>query len=228
MNFSKAKGIGKFLLLTPLLYILQEKKINTSVNGNKLDKDPRKIVVLDPGHGFGNKEKFKMDWGDAKYKNYREVNITLKQAEDIKNMLNPSFYNIILTRTDNCAQTPLYSRPELANRIGADIFISLHVNNFRERSVRGFEVYYRENKSKELAKLAAKNLEEIALIPKRRVKKEKYLMLKGTNCPSILIESEYLSNKRGRDCILDTIPNIETAVVKTIEEYFKASKEKGN
>jgi len=228
MNFSKAKGIGKIFLLTSLLYSLHEKEINTSINGNKLDKDPRKIVVLDPGHGFGNKEKFKMDWGDARYKNYREVNITLKQAEDIKNMLNPSFYNVILTRTANCAQTPIYSRPELANKMGADIFISLHINNFREKNIRGFEVYYRENKSEKLAKLAAKNLEEIALIPKRRIKKEKYLMLKETNCPSILIESEYLSNKRGRKCILDTIPNIEMAVVKTIEEYFQTPRKKSN
>jgi N-acetylmuramoyl-L-alanine amidase len=112
--------------------------------------------------------------------------------------------------------------------MGADIFISLHINNFREKNIRGFEVYYRENKSEKLAKLAAKNLEEIALIPKRRIKKEKYLMLKETNCPSILIESEYLSNKRGRKCILDTIPNIEMAVVKTIEEYFQTPRKKSN
>lgn len=219
MKFQTIKKIGRIALLAPIIYFLQERDINTPTAGIKLYKDKRKIIVLDPGHGMSNRKFGVMDWGDAKYKDYREADITLKEAENIKKMLNPNLYNVILTRIDNYKSAPINSRPELANRLNADMFVSLHVNNnFKNRNMHGFEVYYRDDKSKELAKLAAKNLECITSLSKRLIKKKNYLMLKGINCPSILVEGGYLP--RDRNIILDSSKYVEKAVVRTIEDSF--------
>ena len=148
--------------------------------------------------------------------------MVLKQAKKIKEMLDPRYYNVILTRETNEESTPVSYRPEFANKVDADFFISLHINDYHKRSdIRGFEIYYTEDKSKDFAELAAKNLEEMTSIPKRKVKQESYLMLKEGPSPAILVESGYLRNRKDRGCVLDTNSNIEKAIVKSIEEYLK-------
>lgn len=58
-------------------------------------------------------------------------------------------------------------------------------------------------------------------IPKNRLKKEEYLMLKDLNCPGVLVESGYVRSKKDIESITDTIPDIEKAIAKTIEDYLK-------
>lgn len=210
--------IGKALLIGSLIFPLYTKPTANSKNPNPF-KDTRKIIILDPGHGMSNQELRVIDWG-AIYKQNYEVNIVLEQAKNIEDMLNPLKYKVILTRNSITMPTTLESRPELANKLKADMFISLHLNNYKRNYVRGFEVFYRNDTSKNLATLAAKNLRELPTI-KRRLRKKDFLMLKDINCPAILIESGYLSSPKDRKYILDTIPDIERIVTKTIEQYFQ-------
>jgi N-acetylmuramoyl-L-alanine amidase len=213
--------INKIALLLPILYFLNTKELIAPEIKDKNIPDIRKVVVIDPGHGMSNKELGKIDWGGARYKEHREADIVLKQAKEIEKMLDSNLYRVILTRQENNTNTPLDSRLALANQLNADIFISLHINNFKRRDIKGFEIYHREYKSEQLAKLAAKNICEMTPLLEKRTLKQEYLMLKDLNCPGILIESGYLSNKGDRGYILDTIPDIEKAIVKTIEDYLK-------
>lgn len=243
MNYSTLKRIGRIILIGSILYFLNFKELiapeyNPIVikSGKVLKEDKRYIVVLDPGHGMSNAAPGLMDWGGARYQDYREMYIVMKQAKDIKEMLDSNRFKVILTRKDNYAPCPRKSRPKIANEADADLFISLHVNkNPYVKNIRGFEVYYRDYKSKELAGLAAKNLEKMTPIPKNWVKNRKYLMLKGLNCPGILIESGYLQTRKDREPLLqeylscgsyilsssDTLPGITKAIAKTIEDYLK-------
>jgi len=73
----------KFSLLIPLIFYLQ----TSEIKGSSLKKDPedsRYVIVIDPGHGWENKEPGVMDWGEAIYKNYKEADIVLQQAKIIK------------------------------------------------------------------------------------------------------------------------------------------------
>ena len=163
----------------------------------------------------------KMDWGIS-YKNYKEAEIVLEKAKKIREMLDKRKYEVFLTREDNTTPCPIESRPELANKLNADLFISLHINNCKGlKNISGSEIYWRYKNGKELAKLAAKNLEEITPISNRYVSWGEYLMLKGIKCPAALLDVGYLLNEQDRKHILDTNNYIEKAIVKTIEDYLK-------
>lgn len=218
MKYDTIKRIGKIALIGSILYFLHTRE-SIAPGGEKLTKDPRKVIVLDIGHGRSNKKLGKMDFG-AMYKDYIEADIVQEQAIKVKNMLNPSYYKVILTRKNPGQDAPLESRSELANKLNADLFISFHINdNPKVKNLRGFEIYYRDEKSGEFAESTAKNLEAMTSIPKKWIRKEDYVVLKDLNCPGILVESGYVRSKKDIESITDTIPDVEKAIVKSIEEY---------
>ena len=227
MKYNLIKKIGKIALLAQILYLSNpgEKAIAPEFKSlpieysKPLKEDRRKVVILDPGHGMGNRVKGLMDWGIS-YQKYKEAEIVLDKAKNIEKMLDPTKYKVILTRKDNETHCPIESRPEIANENNADIFISFHTNDYKGwKSINGSEIYWREKKDRELAKLAAKDLEEIAGISNRWVIQEDYLMLKGVKCPAILLEIGYLINKENREKILNE-SGVEKAVVKTVEVFL--------
>jgi N-acetylmuramoyl-L-alanine amidase len=231
MKYNTLKRIGRIALIGSILYFLNTKesiapeyKSIAIETGKPLIEDRRKVVVLDPGHGMGNRVRGLMDWGMT-YQDDKEAKIVLTKAKNIKNMLDPSKYKVILTREDNVTPCPIESRPELANKLNANMFISLHVNDYKGwKSISGSEVYWRYKKDKELANLAAKNLEDIAGISNRWVMQEDYLMLKGVKCPAAALEVGYLLNEGNREKILNE-SGVEKAVVKTIEVFLNQAKD---
>ncbi|MGD1087759.1 MAG: N-acetylmuramoyl-L-alanine amidase [Verrucomicrobiota bacterium] len=83
--------------------------------------EPKKIttICLDPGHG-GKDSGNRVGW-------HYEKNYTLPLALELRDQLRKHGFNVILTRSkDTYVELP--DRPALANRRGADLFISLHFN----------------------------------------------------------------------------------------------------
>jgi N-acetylmuramoyl-L-alanine amidase len=83
--------------------------------------EPKKIttICLDPGHGG-------KDSGNRVGSHF-EKNYTLPLAFDLRDQLKQLGFNVILTRsTDTYVDLP--ERPAIANRRGADLFVSLHFN----------------------------------------------------------------------------------------------------
>jgi N-acetylmuramoyl-L-alanine amidase len=231
MKYNTLKRIGRIALIGSILYFLNTKESIAPEfrsiaieSGKPLIEDTRKVVVLDPGHGESNAAHGLMDGGMI-YKNYKEAEIVLEKAKNIQRMLDSTKYKVILTREDNATPCPIESRPEIANRNNADLFISLHVNDYKGwKSISGSEVYWRYEKDKELANLAAKNLEEMTSIPNRYVSWGEYLMLKDVKCPAALLDVGYLLNERDREKILKK-SGVEKAVVKTVEVFLNPGKD---
>lgn len=97
------------------------------------------LVVLDPGHGG-------TDWG-ATYRTDHEIitekQLTLEVAQALSQELQRNGIATLLTR-DRDIQLPLPERTALANRAGAQVFLSLHLNTTRdphENQASGFETY---------------------------------------------------------------------------------------
>ena len=91
-------------------------------------------VVLDPGHGG-------IDTGAKGRNGSVEKEITLAFAEILGKKLEASGrYNVFFTRTDD-RFVALGDRVEIARDHGADLFVSIHANTFRGRSIRGTIVY---------------------------------------------------------------------------------------
>jgi len=95
----------------------------------------RKIVVaIDPGHGG-------IDPGAIGAGGVYEKNITLLAAQQLKQKLEATGrYRAVLTRTRDTSLV-LRQRIEIARHAPADVFISLHADSIRDKSIRGLSVY---------------------------------------------------------------------------------------
>lgn len=91
-------------------------------------------VVIDPGHG-GN------DPGAIGRNGLKEKEVNLDIAKRLSSLLRAEGVQTVLTRSSD-RFIPLSSRVSIANKSGADLFISIHSNAARARSLSGFEVYY--------------------------------------------------------------------------------------
>ncbi len=94
-----------------------------------------KKVVIDPGHGGRDPGAIGRSSG------VREKDITLDIALRLGRILRSQGIEVILTRASDTTVSLAY-RVDKAHGTGADIYISIHANANRVRSLDGFEVYY--------------------------------------------------------------------------------------
>jgi len=95
--------------------------------------DPRPLVVLDPGHGGSNR-------GAAGTSGIFEKQLTLALARTVRDDLVARGYDVVLTREHDATLT-LRQRVAVANRRGADLFVSIHANASAGRVQRGYETF---------------------------------------------------------------------------------------
>ena len=108
------------------------------------------IIVLDAGHGG-------VDPG-AHGKTAREKDVTLKFTRELaKQLRNSGRYKVYLTRNRDI-YIPLRQRVNIARKHNADLFISIHADAIKRKSVRGMSIYTLSEKASdsEAAALARK------------------------------------------------------------------------
>ncbi len=94
-----------------------------------------KAIVIDAGHGG------KDPGAIGRRLDIREKDLTLSIAKKLKRILEDGGIGVIMTReSDEFISLP--ERVRIANSSGADLFISIHINASRSRSMNGFECYY--------------------------------------------------------------------------------------
>jgi N-acetylmuramoyl-L-alanine amidase len=91
-------------------------------------------IVIDPGHGGH-------DPG-AQANGVSEAELVLDVAKRLEALLHdqPGF-EVVLTRSTN-EFIPLQERTAIANREGADLFLSIHANSSPQKATRGVETYF--------------------------------------------------------------------------------------
>ena len=94
-------------------------------------------ILIDPGHGGEEKGAI------SKIDGTEEKDLALELAYKIRNHLLAS-HHVYLTRTGDQTLT-LEQRSASAQKIGADIFISIHANSSESSSSNGFETFYLNN-----------------------------------------------------------------------------------
>lgn len=158
----------------------------------------KNIVVLDPGHGGASP--------GALYNKTYEKTINFKILYEIgKNLfnLNPYELKVYYTRVTD-KDVSLSDRAAFAKKVGADLFVSLHMNACTSSSVYGTEVYYSTSNNKKnasglnsetLAKLFINNICNSLNTYNRGVRTAKYTVIHKNTVPAILIELGYMSNK---------------------------------
>jgi len=92
-------------------------------------------IVIDPGHGG-------KDTGTIGPTGLQEKDLTLDVAQRLAQLVSDRLgAEVVLTRSAD-EFVPLERRTEIANNARADLFVSLHVNSSRYRSVNGIETFY--------------------------------------------------------------------------------------
>ncbi len=155
------------------------------------------IVVLDPGHGG------KDPGAQSNGVNESDLNLTILYNCAKEYFDSPeSNIKAYWTRTDDTFIS-LANRAAYAQTIGADMFISLHMNSSTSSSAKGTEVYYSAANNKtsdrgfssyKLASACINNLIPNLGTTKRGVKTANYYVIKNNTVPAVLIELGFITN----------------------------------
>lgn len=124
--------------------------------------------------------------------------------------------------TDKTVQ--LADRPPIANKIDADIFVSIHTNSVESTAARGVETYSHTNSSE--GAVLAKSIHDEVVKDKslytlnRGVKKANFLVLRETKMPAALIELGFIKNAENVKILLNKQDEFGIAIAKGINNYF--------
>lgn len=122
--------MSRFLLSVAVLTVL----CSLAATGRSETRSKRiPTVVIDPGHGGSNR-------GAPGLGPVEEKQVTLALCEKLAAELRRRGITTVMTRTDDRFLT-LRQRSDIANRVGADLFVSVHANASRDHSQRGFETF---------------------------------------------------------------------------------------
>ncbi len=176
------------------------------------------VIVIDASHGG-------KDFG-SNNKGFSEKAIVASISKKIKDLNSDSEIIIRFTRTDDENLT-LLERVNIVNEIKPDLFISLHINNSKNPTINGYEVYICDksttlDKSKVLANRLINSFSSSFPLENRGLKTAQFLVLKKSEVPSILIELGYLSNEFDRNYLTDD--QNQNEIAKKILEFIGSLK----
>jgi N-acetylmuramoyl-L-alanine amidase len=199
-------------------------------------------IVIDPGHGG-------RDTG-ARNTTLRlnEKTLTLDLAKRIRQELESLGYKVSLTRsTDRFVE--LRDRAQIANRLKADLFISIHFNAATDKSVRGIEtfIYTPQNapSSSRTEVMAAdrilqpansydteslwagydiqRSLINYTRANNRGVRRARFAVLEGLQSPGVLVEGGFVSSPSEGSSLSSALyrQQLAEAIVAGVKNYHK-------
>ncbi|WP_340390548.1 N-acetylmuramoyl-L-alanine amidase family protein [Paenibacillus sp. FSL F4-0100] len=177
----------------------------------------RKIVMIDPGHGGS-------DPGTTSISNKHEKDFNLALSLKVQELLlkEPEI-EVWMTRDSDVYPTRT-ERVQLANKINADVFVSIHGNSVLESpQANGTETYYyQRSSSKELADAIHKRLIKAIGLKDRGVKDNSFQVIRETKMPAVLLEVGFLSNISDEKAMLSNTVQYKAAqaIVDGIKEYL--------
>jgi N-acetylmuramoyl-L-alanine amidase len=170
-------------------------------------------IVVDAGHGG-------QDHGATSRYGTREKDLVLDVARRVRDELRSLGLDVIMTR-DSDFFVPLEERSQIANGRQADLFVSIHANASQSPSLKGFEIYHvppwagndiedrkdsqARAESVRMAGIVADAVERSVEISNRRIKSARFMVLKQTLCPAVLIEMGYITNREDEKRLNDPL-----------------------
>ena len=183
-----------------------------------------RVILVDAGHGGADGGARARDSGVWE----KEINLQVAQA--VRQALGKAGARIIMTRESDGQfsenkRADLTARLALAREGGAEMLLSIHMNEYRSRKESGPQVFYRAGQ--EQSRLLAGALQE-ALIDGLSPARERaamagdYFML-SLDIPSVLVECGFLSNAAEERLLLDADyqRRIAQAVRQGVEEFYR-------
>ncbi len=183
--------------------------LSTLWGGGGSSAGKSKLVVIDPGHGGRFSGAVVNEPGSGTQ--ITEKSITLDIARQLRAELEWRGWRVQMTRDEDIAlaeeiNADLQARTALANEAGADVFVSIHCNSSDNPESEGIETYH--SPQSEQGGRLAQSIQQALMqaLPEhhdRGVKAKDFVVLKLTAMPAVLIETEFMSNPRQLNFLLD-------------------------
>lgn len=152
-----------------------------------------KTIIVDAGHGGS-------DVGATREGIY-EKDLTLDMSKRLAAILKKKGYNVLMVR-DSDVFVSLKDRVDFANTNKGDLFVSIHVNSSVTPEGNGLETHYFTDVSYDFAKTVHKEFASAINSKDRGLFKSKFYVINHTECPSILVETGFISNPDERKALL--------------------------
>lgn len=173
-------------------------------------------IVIDPGHGGS----------DPGCRNgalgVREADITLAISLKLAEVLRAQGWNVILTRESDrdvtYAGSPdmdeLCARADVANNIKADLFVSIHCNASVNTSATGSSIHWWKVEDYQLAQSLEHVLGSTIGFGDKGLIRDRFVVLRHTKMPAVLVETAFLSNYREGSMLSD--PNFQSNIAQQL------------
>ena len=175
---------------------------------------PRKIrrIILDPGHGGTD------PGAKGKETQLQEKRVNLAVAQRVAKHLQKAGLEVIFSRAGDDT-VALQRRPELVTAHNADLFVSIHQNSAANRKASGIETFvatpencastHQQETAKPAAAAIGNRFDDASLqlaveiqrravdytgATDRGVKRNRFVVVRESDCPAVLIECGFLSN----------------------------------
>lgn len=172
-------------------------------------------VVIDPGHGG-------RDPGAVGIGGLREKDINLVVSERVRSNLAAKGLNVVMVRSDD-REIDLDPRVDLAERVDADIFVSIHSNaiSMSRPDVNGLETYYYSSGLR-LAQTIHNNVLQETDLRDRGVRRARFYVLVNTSMPAVLVETGFVTGREdaARFRNPDRVNEIADGISDGILQYF--------
>lgn len=177
------------------------------------------IITVDPGHGG-------RDPGTSYY-NLKEKDINLEISKSLEKQLTKKGAIVYMIREKDVDLSSIYDpkkkRGDLYRRIRnieknkSDLYLSIHLNWYKNENYRGAEILYNNiNEKNKILANSIMNQFKKTIGTNRKIKTTNLYLYRNTKTPGVLIECAFLSNykdrqliksKQGQDQIAKTITN---------------------
>ncbi|MBW4577304.1 MAG: N-acetylmuramoyl-L-alanine amidase [Aphanothece sp. CMT-3BRIN-NPC111] len=175
----------------------------------------RIVVMVDPGHGG-------KDPGAIGRGGLREVDVILPIAKQVAALLEQQGVQAVMSRNADYF-VDLAPRVQMADKVGADLFVSIHANSISNRpDVNGLETYY-YGSGQRLAQTIHNSVLQSVDIGNRGVRRARFYVLRKSSMPAVLVEVGFVTSTIEAPKLAN--PNYQsqmaTAIARGILQYIQ-------
>ena len=207
------RGISTPLAMTPELIA---ERLESITLPNVADIRP--LIVIDPGHGG-------IDPGAVGINGLQEKEVIFPISLRVRELLQQQGAEVVLTRQDD-RTLDLEPRVQLAERLGADLFVSIHANaiSMSRPDVNGVETYHYYSSGREVSESIQDSLLQATGMRDRGVKTARFYVLVNTSMPSTLVEVGFVNGAEDAPLLSNPMFRelLAQAIARGILEYIQA------
>lgn len=159
-------------------------------------------IAINGGHYPG------LDSGAVGATGLQEAVVTQDLMKRVARYLRTVWYDVT-----EIQENELYQITDASNAFGAELFISIHCNSAASTSARGTETYCYQlgGTGERLAGCIQSQIIKSLGTVDRGVKTANFAVIRDTDCPAVLVETAFISNKEDEKLLADSTKRDEFA-----------------